>query len=55
MFSNLQGLSIRSLVVMFFVVGNCVLAIADKSYRPDFNQLSGMAITGYFAQMKPRS
>lgn len=55
MFPELQKLSVRSLVVIFFVVANCVLAVVDKNYRPDFNQLSGMALTGYFSQLKPRS
>lgn len=55
MFPELQKLSVRSLVVLFFVVGNCVLAIADKDYRVSFQKLSELALVGYFTQLKPRS
>lgn len=55
MLSVLEKLNVRSLIVIFFVLSNCTLAVFNEKYRPDFNQLSEMVIAGYFAQLKPKS
>lgn len=55
MFSKLKSLSVINFVVICFVISNCVLAITDKNYRVNFKNLSGMAITGFLAQLKAES
>lgn len=55
MFPELRKASVRSLVILCFVISGCGLAVIDKNFRPAFGDFVKMAITGYFAQLKPHS
>lgn len=55
MFPELQKLSVRSLVILFLVLGGCGLAVIDEKFRPIFGDIIKFGLGGYTGQMIPRS
>lgn len=51
----LSKLSIRSFVILIFVLGALVLAAIDPSFRPSYAHLADVAIGGYLGQLVPQS
>lgn len=41
--------------VLTLVVGSLVLAVIDPSFRPNFAELSKLAVAGYIGSLVPRS
>lgn len=52
MFSKL---SIRSFIVLLFVLGALIIAAIDPSFRPSYAHLADVAIGGYLGQLVPQS
>ena len=51
----LSKLSVRSVVVLFLVIGAFVLAIADHNFRSTFGDLAKVGVGGYLGQMLPEA
>lgn len=51
----LSRLSIRSFVVLIFVLGALIIAAIDPSFRPSYAHLADVAIGGYLGQLVPQS
>lgn len=51
----LSKLSIRSFVVLIFVLGALIIAAIDPSFRPSYAHLADVAIGGYLGQLVPQS
>lgn len=54
MFPELKKMSVRSLVILFFVLTSCGLAIVDKGFRLKFENLVHTGLGGYLGQQLPR-
>lgn len=50
----ISRLTVRSIVVLLFVVGALILAAIDRSFRPTYGDLASVAIGGYLGQMMPQ-
>lgn len=50
----ISRLSVRSIVVLLFVVGALILAVIDSSFRPTYGHLADVAIGGYLGQLMPQ-
>lgn len=50
----LSRLTVRSIVVLLFVVGALILAAIDQSFRPTYGDLANVAIGGYLGQLMPQ-
>jgi len=51
----LGRLTVRSVVVLLFVIGALILAAIDSSFRPTYGHLADVAIGGYLGQLVPQS
>lgn len=51
----LSKVSIRSLIVLLFVLGALVIAAIDPSFRPSYARLADVALGGYLGQLVPQS
>lgn len=52
-FDTLSKLSVRSFVVILFVIGALVIATIDPSFRNSYAHLADVAIGGYLGQLIP--
>lgn len=51
----LSRLTVRSFVVILFVIGSLILAARDPSFRPTYGHLADVAVGGYLGQLLPQS
>jgi uncharacterized membrane protein len=51
---SLGRLTVRSVVVLLFVIGALILAAIDSSFRPTYGHLADVAIGGYLGQLIPQ-
>lgn len=51
----LSKVSIRSFVVLLFVLGALIIAAIDPNFRPSYAHLADVAIGGYLGQLVPQS
>ena len=52
---KIQNFSVRSLVILFLVLGGCGLAVIDDKFRPIFGDIIKFGLGGYTGQLIPRS
>lgn len=51
----MKNLTVRSAVILAFVVGSFVLAILDDQFRTIFGDLAKVCVGGYFGQLVPQA
>ena len=51
MVSNIQKLSVRSLVPLILILGSCGLAVIDKEFRPTFGDIVLFELGAYTGQI----
>lgn len=52
--NNIQGLSVRSILVIMLVAGGFGIAIIDPQFRVSFADIAKIGIAGYLGQMHPQ-
>lgn len=52
--NKIQGLSVRSVLVMMLVAGGFSIAVMDADFREAFADIAKIGIAGYLGQLSPQ-